>query len=169
RVAKRGQKHPIRPILTEKRKGAAPRDRAFSKSLAAESALRELEAATGFRAAVFLPFDHARVTGQEARGLERRTQAGLVQLKRLADTVLHGTGLTRQAAALDGRLHVILAGHTGHVEGLAQNHLQHRTGEIVVDVLAVHDNLAGTRLDPDAGSRVLPLAGRIGAAQVVAP
>src|SRR3546814_5586184 len=52
-------------------------------------------------------------------------------------------------------------------EGLLQQHAQHRTGEIGVAVLAVHDELARTGLDPDAGNGVLALAGRIGADELV--
>src|SRR5262249_23014466 len=45
-----------------------------------------------------------------------------------------------------------------------QNHLEHGPGEIGRMLLAVDSDLAGARLHPDAGNRVLALAGRVGAA-----
>ena len=132
------------------------------------SALGELEAAARLALAVFLALDHAAVAGEEARGLERRPQGRVVILKRAADAVLDRARLTRQAAALDGAHHVELILDAGHLEGLAQDHLQHGAREIFLDRLAVHLNLAGARLDPDACRGVLAPAGRVSAAKVVA-
>src|SRR6267142_56957 len=47
------------------------------------------------------------------------------------------------------------------------HHPQHRTGEIDFDFTGVNDDLAGAGLDPDAGNRVLALAGGIGTALLV--
>ena len=82
--------------------------------------------------------------------------------------MLDRTGLTRQAATFHGGHHVKLVFHTGHLKRLAQDHLQNGTRKIHVQLFAVHSHLAGARLDPDAGNRVFPLAGGIGAAQLIA-
>ena len=82
--------------------------------------------------------------------------------------MLHGTGLSGQTTALDGRHDIELTFAVGDLERLLQDHLEHGTREIRVHVLAVDDNLAGTGLDPDAGDRILALAGGIAAAQLVA-
>ena len=132
------------------------------------SALGELEAPARLALAVLLALDDAAVAGQEARGLQRRAQARLVERQRLADAVLDRAGLAGETAALDGGHHVELAGDAGDGEGLADHHLEHRAGEVDVHLLAVDDDLAVARLDPDAGDRVLALAGRVGAAEVVA-
>src|SRR6056297_3010149 len=129
--------------------------------------LGELEALTGFRTAKLLTFHNAAVARQEACRLERATQAGIIKLQRLGDAVLDRTGLTREAAALDRRHHVKLIFRAGHRKRLAQDHLKHGTCKIDLHFLAVHHDLAGARLDPDTGDRVLPLAGGIGTTQVV--
>src|SRR4051794_37894607 len=131
------------------------------------SALRELEAATGLRTAILLTLDDAGVTGQEAGCLQRRTQARLVVGQGLGDAVTDRTGLTGQTAAGDRRHHIVLVDAGGDLERLVQQHAQDRTGEIDADVAAVDGDLAGTGLDPDAGDRVLALAGGIGAARGV--
>ncbi len=81
--------------------------------------------------------------------------------------MLDRAGLARQASPGHGGEHIELTFHVGHGKGLLQDHLQHRTREIGVDVLAVDHDLARPGLDPDAGDRVLALARRIGPAQLV--
>ena len=49
------------------------------------------------------------------------------------------------------------------VQRLLQDHAQHRPGEVLLDRLLVDGDLARAGLDPDAGDRVLALAGRVGA------
>ena len=71
-------------------------------------------------------------------------------------------------AAIDGDDHVELAVAVGRDQRLAQDHAQHRTGEIDVLVAAIDGDLAAARLDPDAGDRFLAAAGGIGAALGVA-
>src|SRR6185437_2080110 len=56
----------------------------------------------------------------------------------------------------------------GGDQRLAQDHAQHGTGEIDFLVAAIDRDLAGARLDPDAGHRFLAAAGGIGAALGVA-
>ena len=51
--------------------------------------------------------------------------------------------------------------------GWLQDHLQNRTREIGREFLVVDDDLAGAGLHPDAGDRVLALAGGVGAALLV--
>ena len=104
----------------------------------------------------------------EHGGLERTAKPRLIALQGYRDAVLDGPRLPRQAATGDGGHHVELAFHTGDGERLAQDHLQHRTGEVFGDGLAIDHNLALSGHDPDAGDRVLALAGGIGAAQLVA-
>ena len=53
------------------------------------------------------------------------------------------------------------------MSGCCDHHAQHRTGEIDLDLARVDRDLAGARLDPDAGDRVLALAGGVGAAELV--
>src|SRR5690606_34502872 len=132
------------------------------------SALRELEGPAGLRLAVLLPFDHAAVAGQESRGLQGRTQRGLVELQRLRDAVLDRAGLARETTAGNRRHDVELAFDIGDLERLAQDHLQHGAREVGGHFLAVDGDLARTGLDPDAGNRVLALAGGVGTAQLVA-
>ena len=74
------------------------------------------------------------------------------------------TGLAGETAAGDGGDDVELAGTVGQNDRLEQEHLQHRTGEILGVFLAVDDDLAGAGLHPDAGNSILALAGGIGAA-----
>ena len=79
----------------------------------------------------------------------------------------HRAGLAGQAAADDGGDDVELAVAVGRDDRLLEDHLQHRTREIGREFLVVDDDLAGARLDPDAGDGVLALAGGIGAALLV--
>jgi hypothetical protein len=87
-------------------RGPAPRWLAFSHH---DLALRELEAAARLGAAILLAFDHAAVAGEEAGGLDRRAQRGLVLAQRLGDAVLDRAGLARKAAALDRGDDIVLA------------------------------------------------------------
>src|SRR3954469_11141135 len=126
-------------------------------------ALRELEATTGLRTAVLLTLNDAGVAGKKAGCLQRRPQARLEVGQCLGDAVTNRTGLTGQTAAGDRGHHIVLVDAGGDLERLVQQHAQNRTGEVDGDVTAVDGDLAGTRLDPDAGDRVLALAGGIGA------
>ena len=56
-------------------------------------ALRELEAAAGFGLAVFLAFNGAAVTGQEAALFEGRAKVRLKISEGTRNAVTHGTGL----------------------------------------------------------------------------
>ncbi|EGE55629.1 hypothetical protein RHECNPAF_890041 [Rhizobium etli CNPAF512] len=127
--------------------------------------LGELEGAAGLCLAVLLAFDDAAVAGQEAALLQHRAQARLEVGERLGQAMANGTGLAGEAAAGNGCDDVELAVTGSRDDRLAQDHLQHRAGEIVREFLAVDDDLAGARLDPDAGDGVLALAGRVGAAE----
>ena len=81
--------------------------------------------------------------------------------------MLDRAGLTGETTALDGCVDVELVFHTGNGEGLTQDHLQHRTCEVFVDLFAVHFDLAGTRLDPNACNCVFPFASGVGTTQLV--
>ena len=108
--------------------------------------LRELEALTGFGLTVLLPLDRTRVTGQEAVALQRGAQIRLVPGQRLADAVAQRAGLAGKTATGHGREDVILAIPLGHAERLVDDHLQHRTGEILGLILAVDDDIPPPRL-----------------------
>src|SRR5690606_17618741 len=84
--------------------------------------------------------------------------------ERLADAVLHGAGLARKPAALDGGDHVVLALAARHLERLVDHQAQRRTGEIDFLLAAVDHDLAAAGLEPDAGDRVLAAAGGVGTA-----
>src|SRR5262249_20645695 len=106
------------------------------------SALRELEAAAGLGLAVLLALNAARVAGEEAAGLQSRTQARLIGDQRAADAVTHRTCLAGETAALHAHHDVELAVAIGRDQRLAEDHAQHRTGEVDLLVLAVDRDAA---------------------------
>src|SRR5579863_2463524 len=130
-------------------------------------ALREPERPARLGAAVLLALDHARVAREKAALFEKAAKIRLEIGQRLRNAVTHGASLARQASAGHGADHVILAGARGRDQRLLDHHPQHRTREINFDFAGVDRHLAGAGLDPDAGDRVLALAGRIGAAVFV--
>src|SRR5687767_15015755 len=148
-------------------KGRAGLLRPFPRMRYASLALGELEAAAGFSTAVLLAFHHAAVAGKEAALLEHGAKLGLEVSQCLADAVADGAGLAGEAAAGDGRDHVVLVLAGRGDDRLLEDHLQHRTGEEDVELLAVYGDLAVPGLDPDARDGVLALAGRVGAAFLV--
>ena len=79
----------------------------------------------------------------------------------------HRARLPRQAAAGNRDDEIVLGDAVGDDERLAQHHAQHRTGEINLNRAVIDGDLAGARLDPDAGDRVLALAGGVSAAVFV--
>src|SRR5438477_4249957 len=128
------------------------------------SALRELEAASGPRAALFPALDHAAVAGQKAALLQERTQGRLEVGERLADALPERTRLPRESATGHGADDVVLARAIHHAEGLVDHHAQHRPSEVDRAVPIVDGDLARAGLDPDARDGVLALAGGVGAA-----
>ena len=131
--------------------------------LAKRLALRELERLARLGAAVLLALHSTGVAGQEAALLQHAAQIGLEIRQRLRDAVTHGTRLARQTAAGNRADDVVLAGTGCCDQRLLDQHAEHRTGEIDFDVAGIDGDLAGARLDPDAGDRVLALAGGVGA------
>src|SRR5947209_6422248 len=125
RVAEKYARHAtlpqLREVCAEASRAATRRIRRRVAARPARLPLAELEAAAGFRAAVLLALDDARVAGQEAFPLHRRTQRGLVASQRRRDTVTNGACLTRQTAALHRRLDVILTAAIGDVEDLVDD------------------------------------------------
>src|SRR5690606_8999069 len=109
----------------------------------------------------------AAVAGQEATLLENRAQARFIVGQRLGYAVAYRTGLAGKAAAGDGADDVELALAVSGDNRLLNNHLQHGTCEVGHEITAVDGDLAGARLDPDAGNGVLALAGGVGTAQIV--
>src|SRR5690606_284979 len=98
-------------------------------------ALGELEGAAGLRAAVLLALHHASVAGEEAALLEHSAKLRFVEGERAGDAVAHGTGLAREAAAGDGGDDIVLAAAVRRFDGLLQDHLQNRPGEILGELL----------------------------------
>src|SRR3954454_24503158 len=119
--------------------------------LATLLALRELERLARFRTAVLLALHDTGVAGQEAALLGDAAQIRLEVGQSLRDAVTHGTRLARQTAAGDRADDIVLAGARGGYQRLLDQHPQHRAGEIDLDFAGVDHDLAGTRLDPDAG------------------
>jgi hypothetical protein len=134
----------------------------------ARSALAELEAAAGLGLAVLLAFHGARVTRQEPSDLQDAAQFRLVILQGPADAMANSAGLTGQSATGDGAEHVKLVVAIGYQERLGQQHAQDRACEILDDLLAVDDDLALARLDPDARGGFLAATGGVGTAELVA-
>eukprot|EP00919_Chromeraceae_sp_WS-2016_P016640 GHVR01039774.1.p1 GENE.GHVR01039774.1~~GHVR01039774.1.p1 ORF type:complete len:227 (+),score=37.06 GHVR01039774.1:130-810(+) len=136
----------------------------FQKSTAASLALGELEGLAGLGLAVLLAFHDAAVTGEKTTLLEDRTQGRLKEVERLGDAVANGTGLTAETAAGNRDDNVVLVGAFGRHDRLLDDQLQHWTGKIGCKLTAIDRDLALAGLDPDAGNRVLALAGCIGTA-----
>src|SRR5882724_11669609 len=106
---------------------------------------------------------------RDALSLSREGRCGLAlrereATSRLADAVAERAGLAREPAAVHRADDVVLADPVGHPERLVDHHAQHRPREIDGAVAVVDGDLAGAGLQPDAGHRVLALAGGIGAA-----
>src|SRR5260221_7789504 len=150
---------------TRQQRKRAAKTAAFCQSVRAKRlALRELEAAAGFRAAVLLTLDGTAVAGQEAFMLQGTAQAWLVIGQGLADAMTDRTGLAGETAADHRANDIELADAIDDAEGLVDDHPQHRTGEIGRHVATIDGDLAAARLNPDAGDGVLALAGGIGTA-----
>src|SRR5690606_13225539 len=64
----------VRPSKTREKEKAEPRPRLIEIKMRQQSALGELEGATGLGLAVLLAFDNARIASQETALLENRTQ-----------------------------------------------------------------------------------------------
>src|SRR5271170_335494 len=151
----------LNTIEPKSRKGA-PRDAvSLSREGRCGLALRELEATSRLGAAILLTLDHAAVPGEVAVRLQRRAEPGLVIGERLADAVAERAGLAREPAAVHRADDVVLADPVRHREGLVDYHAQHRPREIDRAVAVVDGDLAGARLQPHPGHRVLALASGI--------
>src|SRR6185295_4792358 len=125
------------------------------------------ERTAGLGLAVLLALDDAGIAGQEAALLQDAAQVRLEIGQGLGDAVAYRARLPRQTTAGDGADHIILAGAGGCDQWLLDHHAQHRTGKVDLDLAGVDRDLAGAGLDPDAGDRVLALAGGVGAALLV--
>src|SRR3546814_1511743 len=91
------------------------------------------------------------------RWAQGRVRAG----ERLGEGVLDRAGLAGKAAAGDGAIDVILLAPVGHVERLVDDQTKRRAGEIDRLIAAVHLDLAGAGLQPDASDGILAAAGGI--------
>src|SRR5215210_2316617 len=127
-------------------------------------ALGELEALSGLRLAVLLALNGPGVPSEEPALFQHASKVGLISGERPRKAMANGASLARETAAAHGANDIELPLALGCDQGLLQDHLQHRTGEISDVVLAVHRDPAGTLLDPDARDRVLASASRVGAA-----
>src|SRR3546814_5890408 len=87
--------------------------------------------------------------------LDSCAQRRLIAGERLGDAVLDRAGLAGKAAAGDGAIDVILLAPVGHVERLVDDQTKRRAGEIDRLIAAVHLDLAGAGLQPDASDGIL--------------
>jgi hypothetical protein len=83
----------IKSTQPNQQKKAAQRPPSVTRRADRTLALRELEAAAGFRAAELLALHHAAVAGEEAFLLERGAKRRLVIGQRLGDAVTHRASL----------------------------------------------------------------------------
>src|SRR6185295_6583974 len=125
-------------------------------------ALRELERTSCLGATIFLTLDDTRVTRQEAATLERAAQVRFEIGQSLCKTVTDRAGLAGKAATGYCAGNVVLSVSIGCDQRLLNEHAQHRTRKEDFHGFGVDQNLAGSRLDPDARHRVLALAGGVG-------
>src|SRR5207249_3201982 len=95
-------------------------------------ALAELEAGAGTTLTVLLALFDARVAGDHAGLLERRTEGGVDLHQRAGDTVLDGVGLAREPAAVHVDEDVVAVDGLGQLERLAQDHLRGGAPEVLV-------------------------------------
>src|SRR5436853_615692 len=72
---------------------------------------------------VLLPVLDARVAGDVARLLQRRTERRVQLQERARDAMLDRIRLPRQPAATDVDVHVVARGRLGELERLPQDHL----------------------------------------------
>src|SRR5690606_1471565 len=125
------------------------------------SALAELLAATGLVEADLLTFHFAGIAGDEAGLLQCGLERFVGVDERAGDAVTHCACLTTFTATVDVDVEVEAFHVVGQHEGLAHDHAAGFTSEVLVDGLAVDDDLARTLFQEHAGHRSLAAAGAI--------
>src|SRR5581483_2518088 len=124
-----------------------------------ESTLRELEAFAGARLAGLLAFLFARVALEVSGFLEGGPELGVELLQGAGDAVGHGDSLAAVAAAGDIGGDVDLVAHLHGEERRSRLLGEIFVGEIVVEVAAVDEDLAGAGGDADPGAGGFAAAG----------
>src|SRR5579875_2653548 len=119
--------------------------RLLTSSVAFTSALAELGRLAGLLQPVLAALLHARVAGEEAGPLQGRPELRVDEAEGARDPVAHGPGLARDAAALDADDDVVALGGARHQQGLLDEGLMLRQGEIARQgpVVDHHAALAG--------------------------
>src|SRR5215471_1757289 len=122
-------------------------------------ALGVLRCLAGLLKAVLLPLLDPRVSGEEARLLQRRAILRVHEDQRAGHAQPQRAGLPGHAAAGDPRDHVETALGAERHEGLIDELLVHLVREVGVERPAVDGPLSGARHDPHPGNGLLAAAG----------
>src|SRR3989344_9609393 len=125
------------------------------------SALAELLPATSAVQADLLALDFAGVAGDETSAAQFGLQGSVEIDQGAGHTVTDGTGLTGFATTVDVDLDVERFSVVGQHQGLLDHHDGGLTAEVLLNGLAVDDDMAGALLDEDAGGGRLATAGAV--------
>src|SRR5688572_5527845 len=124
-------------------------------NILSELTLAELEPLAGSGQSVLLAFLRAGVAREEAFLAQLRAQLLVVLHEGARDAEAQGAGLAGHAAAGRRREHVELVDGFGQDQGVADDELQNLRGEVVLDGLAVDDDLSRAGPEEHAGGRRL--------------
>src|SRR5690606_30515030 len=107
----------------------------------------------------FFTFDFAGVASNQTSLLQRRFERFVVVDECTGDTVAHCTGLTAFAAAMNVDVKVERFKVVGQRQWLTYDHAAGFTGKVLVDGLAVDDDLARSFFQEHASHRGFAAAG----------
>src|SRR5579862_4438520 len=119
-----------------------------------------LRTLAGLVAAVLFAFDLARVAGQHPALAQRRAQSFGGDDQRARDSVTHGFGLGRDAAAADAYDHVVMAFGLGEFEGFHDLHARGVARKIDLERAFIDADGAGAGREPHPCDRALAFADR---------
>src|SRR5256885_7342760 len=114
------------------------------------STLAVLKPFPSARLAVLLALAHARIAGEQAVGLERRTQVGVGLQQGASNAMPHGASLAGRTAPRDVYPHVKFPGRLGDRQRLRGEHPQRLDRKIVVKGTIVDRDLTGAGGEADA-------------------
>lgn len=115
------------------------------------STLAELEAFASFGLTGFLAFYGARVAGHEALLAEYSLVVGVDFHESAGDTEAESFGLAFVATTVEVDVDVVLFGAIESCEGLLNDELKNRRGEVYLEGALVDGNDAGAFFDDNAG------------------
>src|SRR5690606_10999648 len=124
-------------------------------------ALAELLATTRLVETDFLTLDFTRIAGNQTRLLERRLGRFVIVDQSAGNAVTHCAGLTAFATAMHIDMEVERLEMAGEHQRLTHDHAAGFTGEILVDRLAIDDDVARTFFQEDTSNRSFAAAGAI--------